>query len=203
MLIDLKKLGGWMDGCVDGLKAVLRIAFLTAIRIYFFRRVAQKVAELLDSFRPGGTYCYRPFYKGFKVYRNMPDDNNNTNINHNNNNSEANNNNSNNSSDLESNINVNNNLAQNQDSIVETEPNTPGPNMRLAASENARRRLYLDLDRPRPFYGRSNPQGRSELTSIADNDFYLVQDSVRHSDPKSLQVSPQLGSISQSVQVGH
>ena len=183
--------------------------------------MAQKVAELLDSFKPGGTYSYRPFYKGFKVYRNLPDDHNNNNNNsntnstnnsnqndldHNNNNNNNNhstttnnnnninnnnnniNNNNNNQNDLENNNNVSENLAQNVDNIAVAEPGN-GTNPRFTASESARRRLYLDLDRPRPFYGRSDPHNRPEATSTDANDFYLVQDYVGHSDPRSLQVS--------------
>ena len=148
--------------------------------------MAQKVAELLDSFKPGGTYSYRPFYKGFKVYRNLPDDHN-SNQNDLENNSN-NNNNNNNQNDLENNNNVSENLAQNVDNIAVAEPGN-GTNPRFTASESARRRLYLDLDRPRPFYGRSDPHNRPEATSTDANDFYLVQDYVRHSDPRSLQVS--------------
>ena len=109
----------------------------------------------------------------------------NRNNNNNNNQSDLENNN-NNQRDLENNNNVN--LAQIVDNIAVAEPNTV-ITPRFSASESARRRLYLDLDRPRPFYGRSNPQNRPEPSSTDANDFYLVQDYVRHSDPRSLQVS--------------
>jgi hypothetical protein len=139
----------------------------------------------LDSFRPGGTYCYRPFYKGFKVYRNDNDDNNNNNNNsnndNNNNQSEIDNNNNNEPTTVERDLAVN----ANSEARVETNSHDNGNPSRFVASEDARRRLYLDLDRPRPFYGRSSIQNRREPLELND---FLIQDPIRHSDPKSLQV---------------
>ena len=152
----------------------------------------------MDSFRPGGTYYYRPFYKGFRVHRgnNSGDENNNN----------SNDNNDNNNSNDSNNSSISSNVVRNQEGVNEA-PNqndsSDENNSRSrqnfgqirpenlisgtgsVATEDARRRLYLDLARPRPFYGRAgNPE--RPVSSFLEVD---VQVDVRHSDPKSLQVS--------------
>ena len=155
------------------------------------------MAELLDSFRPGGTYYYRPFYKGFRVHRdNNNDDENNNNSNDNNNNNDNSITTNSNSSNVVRNQEGVNEAPNQNDSSDETDsrsrqnfgqirPENLNSGTGSVATEDARRRLYLDLARPRPFYGRAgNPE--RPVSSFLEVD---VQVDVRHSDPKSLQVS--------------
>ena len=147
----------------------------------------------MDSFRPGGYYCYRPFYKGFKVYRNSNDDDNNNNVDNNFNNNNVDNNtnyNNDNNNNVENNLNNNNNTDNTEVQNEARNENLPesGVHSRFVPSEEARRRLYLDLARPRPFYGRSVQNHPERNLNLESNTDFLLQDGVRHSDPKSLQV---------------
>lgn len=144
--------------------------------------ITAKKVLILD---PGGTYCYRPFYKGFRVYRNSNgyDDNNNSNFafNSNDTNSNSNNNvvfqNENDRNEVSNeNVRLEGNNRLNLHEIFQH---------RIVPTDEARRRLYIDLNRPRPFYGRTGGQNRP-LQNVLEVD---VQDDVRHSDPMSLQVN--------------
>jgi hypothetical protein len=138
----------------------------------------------LDS---GGTYCYRPFYKGFKIHLGNNDNDNRSNGDVNNNSSNSdnddnnnpvrndnqfsealnniNNNNINNNSNNDGSSSNNNNNSNNDVSLptrnLNENPEIPETfQPRVVPTDNARRRLYVDLDRPRPFYGRTGAPGR-------------------------------------------
>ena len=101
---------------------------------YSFFRLAQKVSELLDSFKPG-SISYRPFKKPDHL--------------------------------LHRNVDANNNNNQHEEVV----------------DEALRQRLYVDLQRPRPFY-------RTTTASISnENNTQVVNENeIIHQNPPSLQV---------------
>ena len=95
-----------------------------------YYRLAQKVSELLDSFKPG-SISYRPFKKPDHL--------------------------------LNRNVDANNNNHQHEE-------NDDGA---------LRQRLYVDLQRPRPFY---------RTTASNDNTQIVNENEIIHQNPPSLQV---------------
>ena len=96
----------------------------------FYYRLAQKVSELLDSFKPG-SISYRPFKKPDHL--------------------------------LNRNVDANNNNHQHEE-------NDDGA---------LRQRLYVDLQRPRPFY---------RTTASNENTQIVNENEIIHQNPPSLQV---------------
>ena len=96
----------------------------------FYYRLAQKVSELLDSFKPG-SISYRPFKKPDHL--------------------------------LNRNVDANNNNHQHEE-------NNDGA---------LRQRLYVDLQRPRPFY---------RTTASNENTQIVNENEIIHQNPPSLQV---------------
>ena len=96
-----------------------------------YYRLAQKVSELLDSFKPG-SISYRPFKKPDHL--------------------------------LHRNVDANNNNNQHEEVV----------------DEALRQRLYVDLQRPRPFY---------RTTASNENNTQVVNENeIIHQNPPSLQV---------------
>ena len=96
----------------------------------FYYRLAQKVSELLDSFKPG-SISYRPFKRPDHL--------------------------------LNRNVDANNNNHQHEE-------NNDGA---------LRQRLYVDLQRPRPFY---------RTTALNENTQIVNENEIIHQNPPSLQV---------------